>query len=130
MNTVIVVMIFMAGIMALVVLLNLLRIQINQKKRELTIMRVNGFTVRETVGYILRENVITTLMGIGVGLVVGNIIVGLILKTIERVELQMIRQPSLLACLFSAAITFGFAAFMNFLALRQIRKLKLSDVND
>jgi len=130
MNTVILVMIIMAGIMAAVVLLNLLRIQINQKKRELTVMRVNGFTVKETVMYILRENILTTLLGIGLGLVIGNIAAGVILRTIERVEIQMVREISWPSCLYSALITLGFAALMNYLSLRKIKKLKLSDVND
>ena len=130
MDTVIMVMVVMAGIMAAVVLLNLLRIQINQKKRELTIMRVNGFTVKETVGYILRENILTTLAGIVIGLVVGNIITQFNLRVLERVELQMVRDINFKACLYSALITLLFAAIMNFLALRSIRTLKLSDVND
>ena len=128
-RTVIIVMIVMAGIMAAVVLLNLLRIQINQKRRELTIMRVNGFTTRETVGYILRENVITTIVGILLGLVVGNAAARFVLMSIERVELQMIREINWQACLYSVLITILFAGIMNYLALRKIRKLKLSDVN-
>ena len=129
MDSVILVMILMAAIMAAVVLLNLLRIQINQKKRELTIMRINGFTTGETVGYILRENVITTLLGILLGIAAGCIASGVILRSIERVDLQMMREISLPACALSALITLGFAAVMNFLALRKIRKLKLSDIN-
>ena len=130
MDTVIMVMVVMAGIMAAVVLLNLIRMQVNQKKRELTIMRVNGFTVKETTGYILRENILTTAAGIVIGLVAGNVVAQFNLRAIERVELQMARGISIKACVFSALITLLFAAVINFLALRKIRTLKLSDVND
>ena len=129
-NVVIVIMVVMAGIMAAVVLLNLLRMQINQKRRELTIMRVNGFTTREAIGYILRENIITTAFGVVLGLVAGNVIVGFILRAIERMDMQMIRTVSVPACVISALITVGFAALMNFLAVRKIKELKLTDANE
>ena len=129
-DTVILVMLLMAGIMAAVVLLNMIRIQINQKKRELTIMRVNGFTTRETIGYILRENVITTILGIALGIVAGNFVAQLNLRATERVEMQMIRGASLRADALAALITLAFAIIMNYLALRKIKYLKLSDVND
>ncbi len=127
-NTVILVMILMAAIMAAVVLLNLVRIQINQKKRELTIMRINGFTTGETVAYVLRENIVTTICGILLGLVIGNLAAYYNLRSIERVELQMIREISIKACLLSAGITLLFAVIVNFLALWKLRHLKLSDV--
>ncbi len=126
MNTVILVMITMSAIMAAVVLLNLVKIQINQKKRELTVMRINGFTIRETVNYILRENVITAFFGIVSGLVIGNAAARYTLSTVERVELRMIRQISVPSCLFSVLITLSFAAVVNWIALRSIRRLSLT----
>ena len=123
-------MIFMAGVMAAVVLLNLVRIQISQKKRELTIMRINGFTTAETIGYILRENVLTTFLGIVLGLLGGSLAAQYNLRSIERVELMMIREVSTKACLYSVLITLLFAVIVNTLALRKVRHLKLSDVND
>lgn len=128
-SIVIVVMIVMAGIMAAVVLLNLVRMQINQKKRELTIMRINGFTMKETVNYILRENILTTFAGIAVGLVVGCIAARFNLSALERIDMQMIRQISIPSCVFSVLITLFFAAVVNFIALRSVKKLKLNKVD-
>ena len=127
MNIVIAATTVMAAIMAAVVLLNLVRIQMNQKKREMTIMRVNGFTMGETAAYILRENVVTTLAGIVLGLVVGYLAAWYILRTIDRVELMMIRDFMPSPGLYSALITLVFAALVNAFALREIRKLKLAD---
>jgi ABC-type antimicrobial peptide transport system permease subunit len=69
--------IFMAAVMAGVVLMNLTNIYFLQKKQELTIMRINGFTVREVIGYMLRETVVTTLVGIvcGIGAGLCNLLV-------------------------------------------------------
>ncbi len=41
-----------AALMAYFILLNLASMYVNQKKRELTIMRVNGFTVKEVIRYV------------------------------------------------------------------------------
>jgi len=128
-TTVIVVMIVMAGIMAAVVLLNLVRMQINQKKRELTIMRINGFTMRETVNYILRENIMTTAAGLVIGLVVGSILSRFNLSSLERVDMQMIRHVSIPSCVYAVLITLFFAAVVNFIALRSIKTLKLNRVD-
>lgn len=129
MNIVIVVMIIMSAILAAVVLLNLVKMQINQKKRELTVMRINGFTIRETAGYILKENVILTFAGIALGVVVGAVASGINLAAVETLKLQMIRQISVPGCLISAAITFLFAAAVNLIALRQIRRLRLTKID-
>ena len=129
MDTVILVFIAMAAIMAAVVLLNLVRIQINQKKRELTIMRINGFTVRETVNYILKENIITAVIGIVAGLVLGCAASRFILGVLDRVHIQMIRDISLPGCALSVLITLIFAAIINVIALRKIKTLKLTDLN-
>ncbi|MBQ9468228.1 MAG: ABC transporter permease [Clostridia bacterium] len=129
-DKVVILMTVMAAIMAAVVLLNLVKIQINQKKRELTIMRVNGFTLRETVAYVLRENIITTVLGILLGAGMGCLTAYNAIVSLERAELQLIRTPNLPALAISAAITLLFAAIVNVIALRKIGKLKLSDVND
>lgn len=129
MNIVVYVMIVMSAIMAGVVLLNLVRIQVNQKRRELIVMRINGFTIAETAGYILKENIITTLAGIIIGTGIGIIAARYSLSTVERVDLQMIREPSLLACIYSALIAFFFAAVINLIALSSIRKLKLNKLD-
>lgn len=121
------VMIGTAGLMAAVVLLNLVMIQLNQKKRELTVMRVNGFTIGETVGYILKENILTTAIGILLGLLSGQVASHIILSSLERVELQMIRGPIPEAYLFSALITLFFAIVVNLIALRRIRRLNFRD---
>ena len=129
MNIVIIVMIVMSAILAAVVLLNLVKMQINQKKRELTVMRINGFTIRETAAYILKENVILTLAGIALGIIVGAGASRINLAAVETIKLQMIRQVSVPACLISAAITAVFAAAVNYLALRRIRRLSLTRID-
>ena len=127
-DTLVLLFIFMAAVMAGVVLLNLTSIYVLQKKPELVIMRINGFTVKEVYGYMLRETVLTTAIGILLGLGIGSAIAYKICRLLEQPSMQIVREPSLVAWIVAAIITLFFAALVNYFALRPVRNLKLSDV--
>ena len=91
MNVVVALFIFMAAVMAGVVLLNLTNTYILQKKTELTIMRINGFTVGEVKGYVLRETVITTVLGIALGIAFGSYISYRMIRSMEQPFVQFER---------------------------------------
>ena len=127
-NGIVFLFIGMAGIMAGVVLMNLTNIYIMQKKRELTIMRINGFTVKEVIVYVLRETFLTTAAGILLGLAFGSWMGYKIVRSMEQSFMQFDRSVSLLAWLIGAAITIAFTVIVNAIALRKVRHLKLTDV--
>lgn len=127
-NALMMLFIAMAGIMAGVVLMNLTNIYIMQKKRELTIMRINGFTVKETIGYVLRETFVTTAVGIFIGIGLGAVIGYSIIRSLEQGAVQFDRSPKPLAWLIGALITIAFTVIVNAIALRKVRHLKLTDV--
>ena len=119
--------IFMAAVMAGVVLTNLTNTYILQKKMELTIMRINGFTVREVIGYVSRETVITTIVGILLGIAAGAGMAYQITRAMESVFIQYDRSVNPLAWALGAAITGIFALLINVFVLRKVRDLKLTD---
>ena len=127
-NMVVALFIFMAAVMAGVVLLNLTNIYILQKKRELTIMRVNGFTTGEVISYVTRETVITTLLGILIGLVVGSAIGYQIVRALEQSFVRLERGLCFPGWLYGAAMTVVFTVIVNAIALRKVKHLKLTDV--
>ena len=127
-NAVVALFIFMAAIMAGVVLLNLTNIYILQKKRELTIMRVNGFTTREVISYVTRETVITTILGILLGLVAGSAIGYRIVRALEQSFFRLERGICFSGWLYAAAMTVFFTVIVNVIALRKVKDLKLTDV--
>lgn len=127
MTAVVALFIFMAGIMAGVVVLNLTNIYIMQKKRELTVMRVNGFTTKETINYVLRETIVTTILGILLGIVLGTGLGYAIVRALEQPFVQFDRHISVLACVIAAGITAVFAVIINAIVLRKVKNLKLTD---
>ena len=127
-NAIVILFIFMAAVMAGVVLTNLTNIYIMQKKRELTIMRINGFTVKETIGYCTRETVLTTITGIVLGIALGAGIAYRIVRSMEQAFIRFDRSVSLTAWLFGALITALFAIIINMIVLRKVKNLKLTDL--
>ena len=128
MNAVVALFIFMAAVMAGVVLLNLTNIYILQKKRELTVMRINGFTTKEVIAYVTRETVFTTALGILTGIGLGAGLGYAIVRALEQPFIQFDRSVSLTAWLIAVGMTVFFTVIVNVIALRKVKRLKLTDM--
>ena len=114
--------------MAYFILLNLTGMYLAQKQRELTVMRINGFTTKEVIRYVSGETVFTTCCGIVLGVGLGLGLGYAILRILEQMHVQFVRTPSLLGIVLSVVITAFFSAVINAIALRKVKKLKLTDV--
>ena len=73
MNMVVWVMVICSVLLALVVLYNLTNINISERSRELSTIKVLGFFPREVTAYIYRETMLLTILGQALGLLLGNI---------------------------------------------------------
>lgn len=83
MNVVVVVLIVSAAALAFVVLYNLTNINVSERIRELSTIKVLGFYDKEVTMYIYRENVILTVLGIIAGSVGGVFLHRFVLLTAE-----------------------------------------------
>ncbi|MBQ5788618.1 MAG: hypothetical protein IIW12_10520 [Oscillospiraceae bacterium] len=128
-NVIIVTLLILAAVMVYFILMNLTMTYIQRKSRELTVMRVNGFSTRECIRYAAWDLVLTTLAGVALGLFFGIRIASWIERMLEGPYAQFVREPDLRTFLFSALITLFFSIVINGYALGTIRKLKLSDIN-
>ena len=127
-SLVIVAMILIAGLMAYFIIVNLSKTYIQKKSRELTIMRINGFTTKECVRYAAWDLIITTLVGTVFGLVLGGVLGRKILCMMEQPYIQFVREPDWRSFVLGALITLGFSWIINAYALRRVKHLKLSDI--
>lgn len=129
MNIIVVVCFVFAALMAVLVMLNQNVMYINQKAKELSVMRINGFTIKETKAFVSWDNFVLTALGILMGWVFGIILGYLVLRVLEVGVTHYIRTPSLQACLISAGICGCFSYIMNRIATRKISELNLTNVN-
>ncbi len=72
--------ILLSGVLSFVVLYNLTNINVSERIRELSTIKVLGFYNNEVTMYIVRENIILTILGIIVGYGVGNLLTAYILN--------------------------------------------------
>lgn len=121
-------LIIMAGLMTYFILLNLIGMYLSKKKRELVIMRVNGFTTKEVIRYVIGDSIVTTILGTAIGLLLGAWNAYVIVRFLEQPHVMFVRTPDRLGMLFSVLITFVFSAGIHAIALRSVSRLKLTDL--
>jgi putative ABC transport system permease protein len=124
-NAVVYVLIAAAALLAFIVLYNLNNININERRRELATIKLLGFYNKELAGYIYRENIMLTVIGIAVGTVAGIFLHGFIMRTAESDMIMLGRQLEWLSFVLSIALSAFFAMLVNLFMYRKFRKIDM-----
>ena len=124
-NLVIVVLIVSAGMLAFVVLYNLNNINITERQRELATLKVLGFYDGEVASYVYRENILLTIIGSVVGMVLGNLLHRYIILTVEVEEAMFGRQIHWQSYLYSFLFTVAFSLFVNWVMFYKLKKIDM-----
>ena len=115
--------------MALLVLLNLNIVCVNEKTNELVVMRINGFSIRAVKAYLYRDNIVLTALGIlggvGIGLALGRCVLEILQKSGDN----FYTTPNLTDCLIGAGLAALFSLATNLIALRRVNTLSVSDLS-
>lgn len=112
-NLVVLVMITCAAALAFVVLYNLTNINIAERVREIATFKVLGFNNRETSSFIYKENIVLTLLGIAVGLVLGIFLTSFIVQTVEVDNIMFGREIYPTSFIYAAGFTMLFSLIVN-----------------
>ncbi|OPJ61925.1 ABC transporter permease [Clostridium oryzae] len=113
MDKVVLVLIISAGLLAFVVIYNLTNININERKRELATIKLLGFYNNELAGYVYRENIILTVLGAFVGLLLGIVMDNFVLSTAETNVMLMSRYIKPIYFLYAFILTLCFSLIVN-----------------
>jgi putative ABC transport system permease protein len=124
-NFVVFVLIFSAGALALVVLLNLTNINISERIRELATIEVLGFYDSETSAYVYRENAVLTAFGVIAGIGLGLALHLYIILTAETEVMMFGRHIKPMSYIYSVLLTVLFSVFVNMLTARRLRKINM-----
>lgn len=124
-DTVVIVLIICAGLLAIVVLYNLTNINVAERVREIATIKVLGFYNGETCAFVYRENIVLTFCGIAAGLGLGVILHRFVILTVEVNKTMFGREIGLYSFVFAALLTAVFAAVVNFVMYFKIKKIDM-----
>lgn len=125
MNYVVIVLIVASAMLDFVVLYNLANINIAERQREIATLKVLGFHDNEVDNYINKENIIFTILGIALGLILGTFLTSAIIGSIEIDVLKFIRNIKPISYVYSAIITLLFSFIVNFIIHFVLKKIDM-----
>lgn len=124
-NVIIAVMILAAGLLAFIVLYNLNNINITERHRELATLKVLGFYDGELAAYVYRENVILTLFGTVLGILLGFILHWFVMQTVETEMIMFGVEMRFMSYVYAVLLTVLFAVIVNALMIFRLKKVDM-----
>jgi len=124
-DSVVMVLIISAGVLAFVVIYNLTNININERKRELSTIKLLGFYNSELALYIYRENIILTVIGSLAGIGVGILLNNFVINTAETNVMMFMRRIDSIYYLYSVLLTISFSIIVNFAMYKEFGKIDM-----
>lgn len=124
-NTIVLIVLGAAALLAFVVLYNLNSINIAERKRELATLKVLGFYDTEVASYVYKENILLTLIGVIFGIAVGIFLHQYVIRSIEVDLIMFGRSISLLSYFAGAALTLVFSAIINLAMYGSLKKIDM-----
>ena len=115
--------------MALLVPLNLFVMFINERKFELIVLMINGFSRKDAKRYIYSDIILLTILGTIIGAIVGSYVGNLSVSSFETNATMMLKKIDYLAIIIGIIGSFIITFVISVISLRKIDKFKLSDIN-
>ena len=128
-SSVVLIYLALAALMAIVVLLNLNVMFISEKKRELIVLMINGYSAKAAKRYIANDTVVLTVIGIIAGVILGCVMGSVTVASIEPESASFVKDidwPAVVAGIVGSA---GLALIMSKIALRRVPRFNLTDID-
>ena len=124
-DSVVVVLVVAAALLAFVVLYNLTNINITERVREIATLKVLGFTPHEVNAYIYRETMLLSLIGAFVGLFLGIAMEGFVVITAEVDQVMFGREIHALSFVIAFALTMLFSVIVTLAMKFKLKKIDM-----
>ena len=124
-DSVVLILVVSAAILAFVVMYNLSNINISERKREIATLKVLGFYDKEVDNYITKENIILTIIGIALGLIFGVYLGHFIITTCEIETLMFVRHVNTQSYIYATLITTIFTIIVNIFTHKNLKKIDM-----
>ena len=124
-NLVTYILILSAAALTFVVVYNLTNVNISERIREIATIKVLGFYNGEVALYVYKENVIISMIGAAVGLVLGTFLHGYIMKTVELDNVMFGNYKSPISFVYSFILTMVFSIIVNLVMYGKLKKVPM-----
>lgn len=124
-GSIVLVLIMSAGLLAFIVMYNLVNINVTERIRELATIKVLGFYDKEVSAYIYRENNISAVIGMLAGLVGGVFLEKFVIRTAEVDIVMFAPEIPWTAFLYAGALTMAFTFIVNFVVHFKLKKIDM-----
>ncbi len=119
--------VLLSGLLTFVVLYNLTNVNISERVRELSTIKVLGFHNDEVTMYIVRENIILTLFGILLGIVFGNALLWFILQQAMTAQVIFPLTISLVGYISAVGLTILFTLIVSLVTHHKLKNIDMID---
>lgn len=116
-----------AGLLAVIVLYNLTNINIKERIREISTIKVLGFRAGETAAYVFKENMLLTAMGAVLGLGLGKLLLAFVMDQIRIDIVWMQARVTGQSLLWSVLITMLMAILVDFFLYFRLEKINMAE---
>lgn len=124
-DKVVLILIVLASLLSFVVLYNLSNINIHERKREISTLKVLGFYHKEVDNYVNKENIILSIMGIVFGLVLGKYLTMFIIHTVEIEKGKFLTDIKLMSYIYSSLLTIVFTLSVNYISHFILKRINM-----
>lgn len=124
-NMIMGVLIVVAAMLAVVIVYNLVTINVSERIRELSTIKVLGFYEREVTMYIYRETILLSLIGVPVGWGAGRILQLYIIRAVPPEELMFNPACGALAFTMPVLVVAAVVIVMYFVVNRKLRNVDM-----
>ncbi|MDO5041063.1 MAG: FtsX-like permease family protein [Peptoniphilus sp.] len=119
------VIIIASALLAIIVLYNLTNINIEERIREVSTIKVLGFYPKETTAYVYRETFALTFMGIFAGIFVGRLLHYGVLRAVEPNDMMFNLVLKTGSYLTATAITMGLSILLMFVFHNKLKRINM-----
>lgn len=126
-DSVVILIIACAAVLAFIVLYNLTNINITERIREIATIKVLGFYKKETSSYVFRENIVLTGIGGIIGLGLGVLLHRFVMSQVKIDMVSFAVQIKPISYVYSLLFTFLFAMIINSVMSVKLEKINMAE---
>jgi len=126
-DKIVMLLIVLSGLLTIVVLYNLAIINMSERKKEISTLKVLGFTKKELDYYIISETIILSIIGMIIGLLIGKNVCMFIIKGLEIEKARYIYEMMPQSYLYSMMIMVLFVGITSILTHIGLKKIKINE---